>query len=161
MVKIALQIKAILENIEELKPAGREFSWCLKFTCSNCGEVSQKWNDVSLSEEFPEQHGKAVSHFVNKCKMCSRSNSATILEDSIKSYGPDDNGEFKTIVAFDCRGMEPSSFWARNGWIAKTVDGGVTFNDVDLTDGDWADYCEKIKQPVSISEIEHKFVRVK
>lgn len=161
MVKIGIQIKATLENIEELKASGQEFSWCLKFTCSNCGEVSGKWNDVSLSEEFKESHGKSVSHFVNKCKMCTRVNSVSILADTIKPYTSKSEGSFETIVVFDCRGMEPTDFWARGGWTAKAKENGDTFNEVDLTEGDWADYCEKTKQPVSISEIEHKFVRIK
>ena len=27
-----------------------------------------------------------------------------------------DNNQFKTIIAFDCRGMEPVEFSPRNGW---------------------------------------------
>ena len=38
------------------------------------------------------------------------------LEDSLASYNQVDNNKFKTIVVFDCRGMEPVEFSPRNGW---------------------------------------------
>ncbi|XP_076247435.1 CXXC motif containing zinc binding protein [Calliopsis andreniformis] len=161
MVKIALQIKATLENIEEIKPSGPEFRWYLKFTCCNCGEVSEKWNYVSLSEFIPAQRGNAVTHFTSKCKLCSRDNSMTILEDSIKPFVATDHDKFQTIVVFDCRGLEPSDFSAREGWTAKAVDDGKEFTEVDLSEGEWADYCDKIKKPVGIYDIEHKFERIK
>lgn len=161
MVKIALQIKATLENIEELKPANSDFRWYVKFTCSNCGEVSEKWNYVSLDESTPAPRGNAVIHFVNKCKLCSRENSMTILEASVDSFTANDQGKFKSIVVFDCRGLEPCDFSPRKGWLAKAVNDGKQFTDVDLTEREWADYCEIIKEPVGIYEIEHKFERIK
>lgn len=161
MVKIALQIRATLENIEELRPSGAEFRWYLKFGCCNCGEVSEKWNYVSLKESVPAQRGNAVTHFTSKCKLCSRENSMTILEDSVKPLVATDQGKFQTIVIYDCRGLEPTDFSPREGWHAKAINDGKEFTDVDLTEGDWADYCDKIKEPVGIYEVEHRFERVK
>ena len=46
---------------------------------------------------------------VAKCKLCSRENSIDILADSIKPYS-NEAGQFQTIVAFDCRGLEPVEF---------------------------------------------------
>lgn len=160
MVKIGLQITAALEHVEELKPSGPEFRWYLTFTCNNCGEKTKKWNYVSLNESTPAQRGNAVNHFVNKCKLCARENSMTILEDSIKPYVAD-GSEFQTIAIFDCRGLEPNDFWAKEGWIVKATDNGTEFTDVDLSEGMWADYCEKIKEPVEITDIKHRFERVK
>ncbi|XP_012278860.1 UPF0587 protein C1orf123 homolog [Orussus abietinus] len=161
MVKIVVQIKATLENIEELRPSGPDFQWYFKFSCSNCGEVSEKWNYVSLTVSVPAQRGTAVNHFVSKCKLCARENSMSIIEDSIKSYLNDDQEKFKTIVTLDCRGIEPCDFSAREGWVAKAIDNGTEFTEVDLSENQWADYCDKIKQPVGIYQIEHKFQRVK
>lgn len=161
MVKIALQIKATLENIEELKPNGSDFRWYLKFSCNNCGEVSEKWNYASLDESTPAQRGNAINHFISKCKLCSRENSMTILEDSIKPYNSDDQNRFKTIVCFDCRGIEPCAFSARDGWIAKTCNNGKEFSDVDLADGEWVEYCDKTNTSVGIYEIESRFERIK
>lgn len=161
MVKIALQIQCTLDNIEKLEPSGPAFSWCLKFTCSNCGESSNKWNYVSLEESTPVQRGSGVNHFISKCKLCSRENSMAIIESSVKSFTEDDQGKFTTIVIFDCRGLEPSDFNAREGWIAQAAQGGQRFTDVDLSQGQWEDYCDKIMEPVGIYEIQHKFLRIK
>ena len=46
---------------------------------------------------------------VTKCKLCSRENSIDILADSIKPYSSD-SAQYQTIVAFDCRGLEPVEF---------------------------------------------------
>lgn len=159
MVKISLSIKASLGCISELKPSGNDFRWCLKLRCSNCGESSDKWNYLSLSEEVSLPHGQV--HLTIKCKLCSRVNSVTIISDSIKSYLEEDQDKFKSIVTFDCRGVEPSDFSAREGWTAYTTDDGKIFQDVDLSEGEWSDYCDKTNQPVMIDEIEHKFDRIK
>lgn len=161
MVKIALQVKANLENVEELKPLGPDFRWCFKFTCSNCGEKSEKWNYLSLNDEISAQHERDTHNFSSKCKLCSRVNTVTIISESINSYTADDQNKFKTLVILDCRGIEPCDFSAREGWLAKTIDNGKTFDDVDLSEGEWADYCDKTNQPVGIYEIEHKFERIK
>ncbi|CAK9832099.1 CXXC motif containing zinc binding protein [Anthophora retusa] len=163
MGKKALQIKARLENVEEIKPSGPDFRWYLKFVCGNCGEASDKWNYVSLSEAIPGERGNTVNHIVMKCKLCSRVNSMSILKDSIKPYIAvnDEDQEYQTIVIFDCRGMEPTDFSAREGWIVKAVNDGKEFTDVDLSEGEWVDYCDKINEPIGIYEIEHRFVTVK
>ena len=45
-----------------------------------------------------------------------------VFQDTICSYDYSDsvNNKFKTIAAFECRGLEPIEFSPRNGW---TVDG--------------------------------------
>ncbi|XP_033219448.1 UPF0587 protein GA18326 [Belonocnema kinseyi] len=161
MVKISLQIKATLENIEELKPSGPEFRWYLKFTCNSCGEVSQKWNYVSSDNYTPSiPNRNSVHHLTIKCKLCSRENSTTIIENSIKSYTAEDLGKFKEIVTFDCRGITPNDFSPREGWIVKTSDGGKEFRDVDLSEGEWVEYCDKTNKAVGIYEIESNFERI-
>ncbi|XP_076182760.1 CXXC motif containing zinc binding protein [Ptiloglossa arizonensis] len=161
MVKIALKIAITSQNIESLKTSGNEFRWYLKFICCNCGEISEKWNYVSLNQSTPVQKGNAVTHFASKCKLCARENSMTILKDHVKPFFEDNKDKFQTIAIFDCRALEPNDFSAREGWIVKTIDNGTEFTDVDLSEGEWADYCDKIKCPVAIYKIEHKFERVK
>ncbi len=38
-----------------------------------------------------------------------------IIPESLASYNDDDQGKFKTVVQFDCRGMEPCDFSPRVG----------------------------------------------
>lgn len=86
MVKISLQIKATLENIEELYTSHPNFSFVLKLKCLNCGEVSEKWHDISESETFSSKRGKSETHFHSKCKLCGRDNSLDIIEGSNGKY---------------------------------------------------------------------------
>lgn len=82
MVKIALQIKAQLENIEELHTNHPDYSFLLKVKCLNCGEVSEKFHDVIESQTIPTKTGRGQNHFQAKCKLCGRENSLNIIEGS-------------------------------------------------------------------------------
>lgn len=70
-------------------------------------------------------------------------------------------GKFKSIVSFDCRGIEPIEFSPRSGWIAKAINNGQIFEDIDLSEDDWADYDEKNNQSIGISEFKSQFIKLK
>nr|CAG4648367.1 EOG090X0HQJ [Moina brachiata] len=159
MVKIGLRLKANLENVTNLRPDGEDFRWYLKVKCGNCNEESDKWIYVTQSESLEIKGGRGTANLVYKCKLCSREHHMDIIPESIKSYNEDDQGKFKSVVQFDCRGMEPSSFSPRNGWSVDGLESGMPFTDVDLTEKEWADYDEKAKETVGIYELEHEFVR--
>ena len=170
MVKIGLQFKAFLEFVTEILPEGEDFRWYFKFKCSNCSEIPEHHQYIARSESQALKGGRGEANLVMKCKLCGRDNSIDILEDSIKSYDAADSNQFKTIVVFDCRGVEPVEFSPRNGWNVKGYkendDGegattGTLFEDVDLTEKEWADYDEKSDESTCISEMEFKFVKVK
>ncbi|XP_032074374.1 CXXC motif containing zinc binding protein isoform X3 [Thamnophis elegans] len=105
--------------------------------CGNCNEVSEKWQYLRLMDSHPLKGGRGSATMVQKCKLCSRENSIDILSQTIKPYNAEDNETFKTIVEFECRGLEP----------------------VDFQPQDWNDYDEKIKESVGIYEVTHKFVK--
>lgn len=54
--KIALQLKATLENVTNLRPVGEDFRWYLK-------------DSVAL------KGGRGSASMVQKCKLCARENS--------------------------------------------------------------------------------------
>lgn len=56
----------------------------------------------------------------------------------------DNNDKYATIVTVECRGLELVGFEPREGWKAKGHESGTPFEDIDLTEGDWADYDEKV-----------------
>lgn len=83
MVKIGLQIKATLENVEELRTNHPSYAFFLKVKCSNCGEVSDKWHDIEEDERAQgDSRNQDGFHFYMKCKLCSRENSIDIVEGS-------------------------------------------------------------------------------
>lgn len=82
MVKIALQISCIFENLDFLK-AGEGFSYFLKLRCMNCGETDDIWHPVCEDDRVQESSRNAKgSNFLIKCKLCSRENSLDVVEGS-------------------------------------------------------------------------------
>lgn len=83
MVVIGLQIRVTLENVDELKTCHPNYSFFLKIKCSNCGEISDKWHDLSESEHVnADSRNPKGFNFHMKCRLCSRENSIDIVEGS-------------------------------------------------------------------------------
>lgn len=77
------------------------------------------------------------------------------------AYTADDAGSYKTIVVFDCRGVEPFAFSPRAGWIVQSTENGQSFEDVDLSEDDWVEYDQKNKNSVGVYEFASQFVKLK
>ncbi|XP_022344576.2 CXXC motif containing zinc binding protein-like [Crassostrea virginica] len=163
MVKIALQLKADLENLTNFRAQGEDFRWYLKLKCSNCNEETPEFVYLSLDENTPVKGGRGHASLVMKCKLCGRENHIDIVRDSLKPYSEKDVGKFSTVVIFDCRGIEPIDFSPRAGFVAEGVESGTPFTEIAFNEGDsdWVDYDEQASQSVGIYNIEHKFVVVK
>ncbi|XP_036112052.1 CXXC motif containing zinc binding protein isoform X1 [Molossus molossus] len=179
MGKIALQLKATLENVTNLRPVGEDFRWYLKMKCGNCGEISEKWQYIRQMDSVALKGGRGSASMVQKCKLCARENSIEILSSTIKSYnqpcprsygeqvakagflwkGAEDNEKFKTIVEFECRGLEPVDFQPQAGFAAEGAESGTVFRDINLQEKDWTDYDEKAQDSVGIYEVTHQFVK--
>ncbi|CAG0903345.1 unnamed protein product [Darwinula stevensoni] len=149
----------------EAKQEGKKGIWKLierdkQLKCTNCGEAPDHWQYVTLLESSPLKGGRGHASFVSKCKLCSRESSIDIIPDSIGKYSSDDEG-FKSVVHFDCRGLEPVDFDARVGWVAEGTDTGTRFEDIDLKEKEWVDYDDKAKASVGIYEFEHQFHKEK
>jgi len=158
-----LQIKASLENVTDLAPDGEDFRWYLKLKCNHCGDETPEYVYLDLLNSQPLKGGRGQASLVLKCKLCSRENSIDIIKDSLSSYSAEesDRNAFKTIVAFDCRGVEPTDFSPRVGFCASGVESGASFKDIDLSEEEWCDYDENAKETVGVYELEHKFVKMK
>ncbi|KAJ1528515.1 hypothetical protein ONE63_006922 [Megalurothrips usitatus] len=133
MVKLALQMKAQFENVEAVYTPQPEFRYFLKIRCSGCNEESDKWHDVSLSETVALKTGRGNANFAFKCKLCGKDNQMDVLEKSVR----------------------------KEGWVVEASEGGQKFEEVDLTDGEWVDYDEKLKETVRVFELEFKFIKSK
>lgn len=61
-----------------------------------------------------------------------------------REYTADDSGEWVPILAVECRGIEPKAFHPMGDEFIVESNGGNEFNeDVNLGEGDWADYDEE------------------
>ena len=111
--------------------------YIIQVKCSSCNEQSEKWIYICQTESVEVKGGRGTANLVVKCKLCSREGNmgkikrnpivtnkinkswnnlsvfTDIIADSVTSYNDTDDGKFKTVVKFDCRGMEPSDFSPR------------------------------------------------
>ncbi|XP_046337027.1 CXXC motif containing zinc binding protein-like [Haliotis rufescens] len=158
MVKISLQISAQLENVTNVKAVDEDFRWYLKLRCHNCGEETPDFIYCTLTDSSPLTGGRGSASVVLKCKLCKRENSIDILKETLSSYTVADAGKFKSVVTFDCRGVEPIDFSPRVGWSVEGEETSTVFSDINLGEKEWYDYDEKGQTSVSITEFQHKFV---
>ena len=161
MGKIALEMCATLTNVSDIKVMDNDFRWYLKLKCSNCGEESSSWQYVCLSESVETKGGRGSASMVQKCKMCGRENHLDILKDFLKPYVADKSDNFLVIVAFECRGLEPTAWDIRSGWVISSSCSSLVFDDVDLAEKEWYDYDENANETVSVTDIQHRFVKLK
>ncbi|KAF9925991.1 hypothetical protein FBU30_004314 [Linnemannia zychae] len=157
---LALQFKAELENITELIPSDADHTWHFKVQCTKCREIDSNFITMNAIDKAEMGSGRGEANLVMKCKFCKCESSADIVSKPV-AYDIENNDKFATILTVDCRGLELVGFEARDGWKAKGAESGTPFEDIDLTDGDWADYDEKGGVPVAIGGIESKFIKVK
>ncbi|CAG8517120.1 4139_t:CDS:2 [Acaulospora morrowiae] len=176
MVRLALYFKAELENVTDVEPGDEDYEWHFQVKCTSCSEVNENWVGVNKLAQNEISGSRGIANFVMRCKFCKRESSAQIDRTSIKPYTIDNNGQFTQIAIIECRGLEFVDFDPRIGFKAKGVDSGTIFENIDLTEGDWAEYDEewltsdgscfhlsncsmKAQVPVGISNIKSEFKR--
>ncbi|KAI8969062.1 hypothetical protein BDF20DRAFT_827477, partial [Mycotypha africana] len=136
--KLGLYLKADLENVTDLLPA-EDFEWNFKDT-------------------YEMNSSRGSANLVMRCKFCKRDMTASFEPSfKIKKYDAENSGKFQQIAQFDCRGMELVDFQPKEPWSAKGLETNSVFEDIDLTEGEWADYDEKAGEPVAINNIEVEF----
>ncbi|EXB66900.1 hypothetical protein L484_019538 [Morus notabilis] len=166
MVNYVLQITADLENLTDLQPQGGcddpNFSFLFKLKCGRCGEVSQKETCVVLNDSVPLPVGKGTTHLIQKCKFCGRDGTVTMVPGRGRPLTQEtsESGKFSPLMLFDCRGYEPVSYAFADGWRAVSLE-GTTFEEIDLSGGEFAEYDEKGECPVMISNLRATFEVVK
>ncbi|CAJ0753451.1 21562_t:CDS:2 [Entrophospora sp. SA101] len=153
-------LPAELENVTDVGPSGDEYEWHFKVKCSSCNELNENWVGMNRLSQNEILGSRGTANLVIRCKFCRRESSAQIDPIPTQLYTIENNGKFVKMLAVDCRGLELVDFEPRMGFKATGVDSKTLFEDIDLTEGIWADYDEKAGVPVGISEIETEFKRV-
>ncbi|KAM7490509.1 hypothetical protein LguiA_033430 [Lonicera macranthoides] len=160
MVNYWLMITAEFDNIVSLQPQGDcddpNYTYYFKLKCGSCGEVTQKETCVSLNEEVALPKG--TTNLVQKCKFCRRDGNVTMITGRGRPLTLElsQAGKYSPLMVFDCRGYEPLDFVFGNGWKAESA-AGTRFEYIDLSDGEFSEYCEKGQCPVMISNLRSVF----
>mmetsp|Transcript_62865 Transcript_62865/g.199153 ORF Transcript_62865/g.199153 Transcript_62865/m.199153 type:complete len:162 (+) Transcript_62865:92-577(+) len=156
MVFLNLMVSAELENITNLCPADPErFTYYFKIKCSSCGEVSEKETSVTKNEKVDIPNSRGEANLVQKCKMCERFGTITIVDKV--GGGVLETGQAALFAQFECRGIEPVDWAPKDGFVAEGLT-GKKFEEVDLEEGEWADYDDKANESVCITEISSEFI---
>ncbi|OAX83757.1 hypothetical protein ACJ72_01872 [Emergomyces africanus] len=134
--------------VTDLRPTDTEenpYFYTFKVQCTSCREIHPNWEKL----EVPGSRGEA--NFVWKCRLCTRTHSASITGAPIAYEESKKKGQ--KVIEFDCRGLEFTEFKADGEWEAKGAESSTAFSGVDLSDGEWYDYDEKAGEEVSIKDV--------
>lgn len=136
----------------------------------------------SDDNKVPLMGGKSFVNLIFKCKTCSRPSNVckfyhhhfivfffvfnfffvkAVIEGSIRPYLAEDSLNFKPFVEFDCRGCDPLLFEPIDHFQCTNMDNTTEFNEVDLSELNWADYDERSNESVGIYDFKYRFTTVK
>eukprot|EP00198_Chlamydomonas_reinhardtii_P005159 XP_001694495.1 predicted protein [Chlamydomonas reinhardtii] len=161
MPTFLLCIRAELDNVDTISIPSTTH-WCLDVK-ESAGSEEKKGVYVTSTEEHELNGSKGTANLVMKfAKGSKKESSVNVLE--IKGVtrpcdaelASDDDGKFVPIIAFECRGLEPIAFHPEGDWHVVSS-GGTKYDNVDLKENEWSDYCEKAAASVGIYSFESKF----
>jgi hypothetical protein len=173
MVLFLLYIKAELDGVASVRLI-KDAHVCLSVRNPlSDWEVREKIV-VNQSETVEQAEGarEPPHHFQLKWEGSKKQSTLTIVDEAAvktalkkkkkaeppRDYTTDDSGEWVPILAVECRGLEPTAFFAMGDDFVVTSAGGIEFTeDVDLSEGDWGDYDADNDAAVSMSDIEFKW----
>jgi hypothetical protein len=111
-----------------------------------------RWEGSKKASTLIVLDGEAAKSAMKKLKKKSKD------LDVPREVTGDDSGEYVPILAMECRGLEPYAFHPMGGEFRVVSEGGAVFEDVDLSEGDWAEYDEENDLAVSVNEFESKII---
>ncbi|PWN88947.1 DUF866-domain-containing protein [Acaromyces ingoldii] len=165
MPKLALQIRAQLENVTELQPASAsDHMLMVRVKCTSCQEEHPKDVGIAPNEEAEVQKGRSTANLVMNCSLCKREMTAKFEEPTAKAplwrpYSPSEGAVFSTLCVVEARGLDFVGFIPVGTWKCKSTESDTVFDSVEFEDGAWTDYDEKGGASVSIMELESQWVR--
>lgn len=156
MVVHALQIKATLENVEELR-FPEDHDWTLDLEKGN--EIVKKEVIVNRGDTAPVEGSKGDANLVLPSLKANISIQDTLHKEVDGTYLAQDSGKWKTVMVMEARGVNIAE-WHLTGPY-KVISGNdgdrQTWADVSLND-EWMEVNEKTSAPVRIHEIETQVV---
>eukprot|EP01032_Pedospumella_encystans_P009182 gene9182-10836_t len=155
MPQYVLKIKADLENIKQLIPLP-DNHWELTIQSAD-GCDTKEGVTISKGDVMELEGSRGDANFIMKWP--GNKQQAYIKIVDIKgvtgNYTEDQAGKWITVLGLECRGIVPTAWKVGRDFIAESS-GGHFFEDVDLADGDWAEYDEENDASVSVTNVESK-----
>ncbi|KAJ5754967.1 hypothetical protein N7533_004510 [Penicillium manginii] len=143
-------------SVTSLRPIDTEedpYYYTFRVKCTSCHEIHPNWVGFNRFEEHEIPGSRGEANFVWKCRLCTKTHSASIISGP-NTYELQEKKTGQKIIEMDCRGLEFIEFKPAEGkWEAKGVESPTTFSDIELDEGEWYDYDEKTSEEVSIKDI--------
>ncbi|CAI2381229.1 unnamed protein product [Moneuplotes crassus] len=154
MGKTKLYVSCRLENVDNLRLPGDD-DWYFILQCGNCGMNTDTEVYFNPVEEIEMEGSRGSANYIAKCKSCERKGSISFIKTA--PYLMKDNEEPQMIAEFECRGWELAEFCPKGGYICQSTESETVFDDVDLQEGDWAEYDDEGDVPVGIYDFKGYF----
>ncbi|KAI9722046.1 MAG: hypothetical protein M1812_002006 [Candelaria pacifica] len=158
---LALTLTADLTGVTDLRPDDSEQSayfYTFKVQCTSCRETHPNWISLNRFEMNEVSGSRGEANFVWRCKSCKRESTATI-QATPAAYQHSSPPTRQKIIEFDCRGLEFTEFKADGEWLAKALESNTIFSGIDLEEGEWYDYDEKLGEEASIKDVKWEIRR--
>lgn len=164
-------IKADLENVGSAAIDVESATLTIDVKYGQSEEVRESVT-ICRQDEEPLDGSRGVANLILKFADANERSSCSVLSaDEFKtrfkkkkqalaemprSVTDGDSGTWVPVVAFEARGMDVVTWRLREGDVSVRSATGFPFEDVDLSEGDWADYDVEADAPVAMSDIETK-----
>ncbi|EFN57803.1 hypothetical protein CHLNCDRAFT_143180 [Chlorella variabilis] len=144
-----------MENVESVSlPPGAHFVMTVK---NSVGEDVREGVVIDPGEQHDLDNSRGTANFCLKWDRSAK-HQAYLNVEAVKGVTRDikaeDADKFVPVMGFECRGLEPVSY--QPGVFIVKSRGGQTF-EADLSEGEWADFDEKLGESVSIMGVESSF----
>ncbi|KAK9838391.1 hypothetical protein WJX84_009249 [Apatococcus fuscideae] len=153
MVLNVVEFCANLENIQSIS-LPEHHTFCIDVKDSTGDDVRENVR-VNDSEEQDIPNSRGTAHFALKWAKDSRKVSylhVVPIKGVTRPVTGEDDSKPVPIVAFDCRGLDVIKWHPEDGFEVVTAS-GKTFEDVDLSSGEWVEYDEDLSESVGIYDI--------
>jgi len=164
-------VKAELENVALLAPKVQH-SWMIDVKHSSSDE-ERKEVTIDSTDVYELEGSRGVANLVikfagsNEKAQCAIldvetfktrfKKSKTAIKELPRAVTADDHGQWVPILAFEARGMDVTKIYIGEDDVVVTTTSGALINEnIDLSEGDWADYDEQADLSISITNLETK-----
>ena len=85
MVKLDIQVKATLENVNDLRK-DEDDEWHFKTKCTQCNEESSDFIYFNMVEKSKIEGSRGEANYIAKCSFCGKSGNIEYAKNSCKPY---------------------------------------------------------------------------
>ncbi|KAL7065738.1 hypothetical protein ACR3K2_38180 [Cryptosporidium serpentis] len=157
MTIFILYIKADIDGINEIIFPSN-YIWCIDIEQS-AGPLTKNRITIDPNEKIPIENSRGTANYVMKWDGDKRYSTIRLIElkgiTKMKYYNTD-NGNFVPIIAFECRGLNPTKWNPTFGYNVNCIS-GKSFINIDLQENEWCEFDEEANESVGIYNIQSEF----